>query len=393
MQSNDLKNHIKTGNIYFNDTDTNESIFDFMKNQQNTSKGLINTDLKFDGTYKNYFQWILNEFDAQEKTKYDFFSFQNTKYLVYHFNDYQNSIGESLIKIRHSVVTNNYLAAEEVQNPNWQYFIERVIEVCKSKKAVTWIEPTEEFSLTTVENVTIAKKPYKIFFNIIQRNFNLTIRKISVDEQNRIKEDLLSKNYWWEHALTNLDSWITFYYHFETFPGSDNFTNVPHVNLPSYLKTEMLLSPLHLYKKFTGKDTNGLVSLYGLAALNIYFEGNQEASQIAMGEFLKNLTYQALIQENDNIFLSFENSTTLIHSIFEAFKRKEKDEIEKTLQISEKIRDKLDMEFDLIEAPPMRIQLEEEESEIENEPKPIKFSTPLKIEEIDKIYDREKSNF
>ena len=137
--------------------------------------------------------------------------------------------------------------------------------------------------MTTVENVTIAKKPYKIFFNIIQRNFNLTIRKISVDEQNRIKEDLLSKNYWWEHALTDLDSWITFYYHFETFPGSDNFTNVPHVNLPSYLKTEMLLSPLHLYKKFTGKDTNGLVSLYGLAALNIYFEGNQEASQNCYG--------------------------------------------------------------------------------------------------------------
>ena len=113
-----LQIHIKTGNIYFNDTDTNESIFDFMKNQENTSKGLINTDLKFDGTYKNYFQWILNEFEAQEKTKYDFFSFQITKYLVYRFNDYQNSIGESLIKIRHSVVTDNFLAAEEVQNQN-----------------------------------------------------------------------------------------------------------------------------------------------------------------------------------------------------------------------------------------------------------------------------------
>ena len=44
-----------------------------MKNQQNTLKGLINTDLKFDGTYKNYFQLILNEFEAQEKTKYNFF--------------------------------------------------------------------------------------------------------------------------------------------------------------------------------------------------------------------------------------------------------------------------------------------------------------------------------
>ena len=83
----------------------------------------------------------------------------------------------------------------------------------------------------------------------------------------------------------------------------------------------------------------------------------------------------------------------MVHSILEAFKRKEKDEIEKTLQISEKIRDKPDMEFDVIEVPPMRIQLGEEGSEIEHEPKPIEFSTPLKIEEIDKIYDREKSNF
>ena len=32
MQSNDLKIHIETGNIYYNDTDTNESIFEFTKN-------------------------------------------------------------------------------------------------------------------------------------------------------------------------------------------------------------------------------------------------------------------------------------------------------------------------------------------------------------------------
>ena len=57
MQSNDLKIHIVTGNIYYNDTDTNESIFDFMKNQQYNSKGAINYDLKFDGSKK-----ILNGF-------------------------------------------------------------------------------------------------------------------------------------------------------------------------------------------------------------------------------------------------------------------------------------------------------------------------------------------
>ena len=45
LQSNDLKIHIETGNIYEQDTDTNESIFDFMKNQQNTSKGMICADI------------------------------------------------------------------------------------------------------------------------------------------------------------------------------------------------------------------------------------------------------------------------------------------------------------------------------------------------------------
>ena len=97
LQSNDLKIHIETGNIYYKDTDTNESFFEFIKNQQDTSKGFINTYLKFDGSYKNYFQWILNEFDAQQKTRCDFFSLKNTRYLAYRFNDFQNSIGKPLI--------------------------------------------------------------------------------------------------------------------------------------------------------------------------------------------------------------------------------------------------------------------------------------------------------
>ena len=159
-----------------------------MKNQQNTSKGIINSDLKFDGTYKNHFQWIFNGFEAQEKNRYDLFSFKNTKYLAYCFNDLQNSIGEPLIKIRHIVATDNYLAAEEIQNQNWQYFIERIIEVYKSKEAGSTIKSTEDFLLTTVENVTVAKKVYETFYNTVARNFNLTISKTSVDEQKKLKK-------------------------------------------------------------------------------------------------------------------------------------------------------------------------------------------------------------
>ena len=157
-----------------------------------------------------------------------------------------------------------------------------------------------------------------------------------VDEQKKIKEDLLSENFWWEDCMKELDSWIAFYYHFGRFLGSAISTNVPRVNMPGFLKPERPLSPLHLYKKFAGADAKGLVSLHGLSTLNIYFGGSQHALQTAFSEFLTNLTYQALIQENDDIFLSFDNAIYLVQLIVNAFINKEKHEIKKHLKLVKK---------------------------------------------------------
>ena len=76
LENDDLKNHIETGNIYYENTDTNESIFEFMKNQQ---EGEINSELSFEGNYNDYYRWILNEYDAYEKSKFDLLTFKNTK--------------------------------------------------------------------------------------------------------------------------------------------------------------------------------------------------------------------------------------------------------------------------------------------------------------------------
>ena len=137
LEYNGLKIHIETGNIYYKNNDTNESIFEFMKNQQDSSKGKINFNLMYDGNYNDYFRWILNGFDVYEKTKLDLLTFKNTKYLLYRFNDLLESTGQPIILIKHSKVTDDYIAAEEIQNQNWQYFIERVIEICKSKRLFT----------------------------------------------------------------------------------------------------------------------------------------------------------------------------------------------------------------------------------------------------------------
>ena len=116
LENSHLNIHIETGNIYYKNEDTNESIFEFVKNQQDVSKGIINCDLSFEGNFKDYFNWITNDYDSYEKTKFDLLTLKNTKFLVYRFKDTLKSTEQPMIKIRHSKVTDDCLAAEEIQN-------------------------------------------------------------------------------------------------------------------------------------------------------------------------------------------------------------------------------------------------------------------------------------
>ena len=87
-----------------------------MKNQQNSSKGEIKSELSFEGNYNDYYRRILNDYNAYEKTKFDLLTFKNTKYLVYRFNDFLKTMSQPTIKIKHSKVTDDCTAAEEIQN-------------------------------------------------------------------------------------------------------------------------------------------------------------------------------------------------------------------------------------------------------------------------------------
>ena len=112
-----------------------------------------------------------------------------------------------------------------------------------------------------------------------------------------------------------------------------------------------------LYKKFAGTDAKALVSIHALAALNIHFGGNKYISQAALREYLKNLTYQALSKENDEIFMSFNDIGLLVNNLLEQFVIKEKAEIEKCSVISKEIRNKLKTYFEDSLSSEMKIQM------------------------------------
>ena len=125
MMVNKLKIHIESGNIYHNNTDTNESIYGFFKNQEDETKKWIDLEFILSDDYKDFMKYLVNIKDE----KYDMFANKNSKFLFYHFSDYLKPIIEPMKPLHYSVKLNDETAVEILQNKSLQYCIERILEV------------------------------------------------------------------------------------------------------------------------------------------------------------------------------------------------------------------------------------------------------------------------
>ena len=137
LEDNKLKIHVETGNIYYDNHDTNESIHNFILAQASPVSGEIDHTFTFDRDYVTYF---------------------------YHFNDYLEQNGNQIKKIKHSTVTQDYVAAKEIQDKNWKYFVESILSFSENK------EYQKSFVLDTQENVVILKRHMKIYITKYENN-------------------------------------------------------------------------------------------------------------------------------------------------------------------------------------------------------------------------------
>ena len=62
LVSNRLRIHVETGNIYYDNQDTNKSIFDFFLKQQDPTKGIIDFEFVYSGDYVYHFDWLIDGF-------------------------------------------------------------------------------------------------------------------------------------------------------------------------------------------------------------------------------------------------------------------------------------------------------------------------------------------
>ena len=316
LEDNKLKIHIETGNIYYDNNDTNESIHNFILAQTNPISGEIDHSFTFDRDYATYFDWLTDAFNETKKNKLDILTNKNSKFLFYHFNDYLQQSGRETIKIKHSVVTQDYLAAEKIQDRNWKYFAESILTFSQN---ATDKSIEKSFLLNTKENVEILKKTYEKLYNQISKNFTNMLHKMPFDLFKGIEDDLIREKYG-KNDLRNLDSWISFYFKQGRFPGNSDLTILPQTNLPKLIDQQSVeVSPIELYKKFGNGNAKSLVSFQAVIALFLYYGGDTLFAKRAMEEWKENLTFQALSKENDKVTMQFNYLAKIVFYFLRAF--------------------------------------------------------------------------
>ena len=81
-----LSIHIETGNIFFDNYNTNESLYEFLVRQQEETKKNIYATLSYKGSFSNYIKHFLDNIYPETVDKFDFFTNKNAKYLFCRFN-------------------------------------------------------------------------------------------------------------------------------------------------------------------------------------------------------------------------------------------------------------------------------------------------------------------
>ena len=136
--------------------------------------------------------------------------------------------------------------------------------------------------LDTVENAVICKTIYQSLNKYLEQNSYFTVENLPAEEYSEIRDDLTRENYWSKFAPFMPDCWINFLFSEGRFPGSQKLIILPQAEIPKFVKSQTLLSPTDLYQKYKATDAKALVSIQGLAALNIHLSGDRTISKNAL---------------------------------------------------------------------------------------------------------------
>ena len=101
LERDNINIHIDSGDIFINNQNTGESIYDFVLNQQDEKKKELLIHFSYDDNYTDYITKYLPSINEIDDDKFDVLTNINRKYLFHLFNKYLEDINRPKPKTVH----------------------------------------------------------------------------------------------------------------------------------------------------------------------------------------------------------------------------------------------------------------------------------------------------
>ena len=339
LRKNKMKIHLESGKIFHDNNSTSESLYDFLKVQEDIKKKELNINIPIQNDFNTYVREILTEFVDDD---YDLQTNATSKFLFYNFNNIRVNIEKKPpIKIRHSEIIENEEALKIIQNHNWQYFIETLLYISNDELKIDRSdfkddEAFEDYIIIekTQQNLKYCKRFYEEVFDDISYFLHKKIKETPDEFIEKMQEDLANERIFFK-KIKEIESSVEFMkilnkFYFKTgrFPGNNYDIIVPPGVNPSFVETHDQISPSEINEKFQNSSCYGLAAIQFIAALIVFFGGNKELSRNVMSEFLHNLSLQALTLDNDRIEIEFHEIIELNRNLKALIRDDERNEIQ-----------------------------------------------------------------
>ena len=127
MTDNSLSIDNRKQKYFYDNFNTNENLYKFLLVQQDETKQFIPKRISYRHSFERYMKQFLPAFSVEESEKYDLLTNKNSKYLLYKFKNWIESLNAEKIKISHSSKVKIDISLIKIGERDNRFFTEKII--------------------------------------------------------------------------------------------------------------------------------------------------------------------------------------------------------------------------------------------------------------------------
>ena len=168
MTQNKLSIHVESGDIFYDNHNTEENFYIFLLFQQNDEAAYVSQKFSYNNTFEKYITSFLQNFSIDDQETFDLLAFKNSKYLFYRFNDFVKIYGNPRYKLLHTRKMLDSVALKKLEDKNKQFLVEKINHGVQFENFYQANPEQKPELIKTIEsNYKVARRVYQhIYFDI-----------------------------------------------------------------------------------------------------------------------------------------------------------------------------------------------------------------------------------